>query len=131
MRIQLTRNVTIDGVEVANGTKLSEKDISRGELQSLVGTGWAFEIKASKKQIAPDADDVDEDEDEDLDKAEEDVSLIRDLSISKNAIAALRKEGIETLNEAAAYIAEHGSLEPIKGVSKEAADIVKAAVEVE
>lgn len=142
MKIQLTRDVLDDGIPYSNGQQLSEADVPLGTLKSLVQTGWAVEVRenakakvAAKKsaKVTPqtemtadtaDAEDVDADEDAD-------IELVADLDISKNAVAALRKEGIETLEQAAAYIAKNGSLEPIQGVSKAAAETIAAALQLD
>ncbi len=138
MKIKTLRDVKLDGRDVPAGTELTEANCTKGEMESLLGSEWAVEVtgKANKPTprtvVDPNGGNASGDENKGSQgNASEgndgiDPTLIASMEISKTAIAALKKAGIETIDQAKAYIAQNGSLEPIKGVSKEVADKLAA-----
>lgn len=132
MKVQLSRQVEVEG-RVYTGIITDEQE-PVGTLQSIVGAGWGVEVrevakkKAGPKVTAPE--DVSKQDEVDDDEAAGPVA-IASLEISKTAIAALKKAGIATVDQAAQYIADNNGELKIKGVSQEAVKVITAATNVE
>lgn len=116
----ITRTINLNGVVHKRGTDVADL-VTPGELASLESAGVI-----TRKSIAPEPnDDFDDDSDDEPELEGTDIGVLD--TLADGVIEDLRAGGVNTIEEASAYLEKHSSFTPIKGIGKATSpDIVEA-----